>query len=74
MLSISKGFILLSVFTSTVLTEFYLDYDVRGKTVTQTRVEKRIIECQLDLHKHDDDVYSKFYFILIPLNYITYNF
>jgi hypothetical protein len=46
-----------SIVTSLILEEFWLDCEVGGKTVIQTRMEKRIIECSLHLkeEKRDED-------------------
>jgi hypothetical protein len=42
-----------SIVTSLILEEFWLDCEVRGKTVIQTRMEKRIIECSLHLNEEN---------------------
>jgi len=35
------------------LSQYYIDAEVRGKTVAQTRIEKRIRECHYDLDKNE---------------------
>jgi hypothetical protein len=42
-----------SIVTSLILEEFWLDCEVGGKTVIQTRMEKRIIECSLHLNEEN---------------------
>ncbi len=48
-----------SIFTSSIITEYNLDAEVSGKTVIQSRIEKRIIECQLDLKDECDEKQEK---------------
>jgi hypothetical protein len=56
-----------SIVTSLILEEFWLDCEVRGKTVIQTRMEKRIIECSLHLKeeiRNEDEKWQKVKFLI----------
>jgi hypothetical protein len=56
-----------SIVTSLILEEFWLDCQVGGKTVIQTRMEKRIIECSLHLKeeiRNEDEKWQKVKFLI----------
>ena len=56
-----------SIVTSLVLEEFWLDCEVGGKTITQTRMEKRIIECSLSLNQEKTQRDEQ-YILIITIN------
>jgi hypothetical protein len=58
------------------LSQYYIDAEVRGKTVAQTRIEKRIRECHYDLNKKEiikkDEIQRNLYVYFLAYIKLTF--